>query len=665
MSLKAIISTIAILLFLAADGLAATYTVTNTNDSGPGSLRQAVLDANASNDDDTILFDIPDCPNAVCTIELTSGELGIGPNGKLKILNHGGPDKLIIDGGNLSWIFLVDQSPSFIVQGLTMQRAFGGQKLGPFQGGAIANHLGKTSVVNCRLQHNIGLGGGVANLNGSLEIIRSEIINNRSLSEGGGIFNFDGDLTVIDSLIAENVAGSKSLDGFGGGIMIFAMYDFSRIVTIANTTISRNTTISPEGGGQGGGIYLLNANSTVNLINVTVTENSAVYGGAVAGDGLFGSSMRARNSIFSGNFADSYPEISLNTVYAENLGNNLLGGSPMLGQLANNGGPTRTHALLAGSPAINAGNDCVLTENGCGDGNPSLAVDQRGRARRGNVDIGAFEQNPATSDFDGDGRSDISVYRPGNSSWYFLNGNGFSVRAFGQSNDIPAPADYDGDGRSEMAVFRPSTGQWLVLDSSTQTVATYNWGQQGDIPVAADHNGDGRADLVVFRPSNGIWYRYSVSSGPFGSRQFGVDGDQPINGDFDADGRADTAVYRPSNNDWYIATNSSYSVTTWGEAGDIPTPADFDGDGVTDLAIFRPSTGRWYIRGSQDGIRLVNWGQSGDIPVAADYDGDGKADTAVFRPGNSTWYIVNSTNGMQLQPFGQNGDIPTPRAVTY
>jgi hypothetical protein len=282
-------------------------------------------------------------------------------------------------------------------------------------------------------------------------------------------------------------------------------------------------------------------------------------------------------------------------------------------------------------------------------------------------DVGPPVSEPVLFDYDGDGRSDLSVRRPTDNIWYILRGTaGFMAMQFGVTGDLIAPADYDGDAKTDIAVFRPSSGTWFMFNSGSQTFTTVGWGANGDVPVPADHDGDGKADLVVFRQSTGQWFtRFSLNN-TFSTVGFGVAGDKPVVGDFDGDGKADIAVWRPSDNNWYILkTGFGFFVQTWGQAGDIPVPADYDGDGKTDVAVFRPSTGQWFRIQSTAGFDTVGWGVNGDKPIPADYDGDGKSDVAVFRPSNGTWYIVGSTAGQIINAFGQNGDLPTQGAFIY
>ncbi len=269
-------------------------------------------------------------------------------------------------------------------------------------------------------------------------------------------------------------------------------------------------------------------------------------------------------------------------------------------------------------------------------------------------------------DFDHDGRTELSIFRPSDRTWYLQGGpGGFTAMQFGEAGDLIAPADYDGDGKTDVAVFRPSNGTWYIFNSGSQSFTTIGWGANGDLPVPADHDGDGKADLVLFRPSTNTWYT-RFANGMFSTTSFGVAGDKPVVGDFDGDGKSDIALYRPSDSNWYILkTGFGFFVQSWGAVGDIPTPADYDGDGKTDLAVFRPSTGQWFRALSAAGADTLSWGVKGDKPIPADYDGDGKSDVAVFRPSNSTWYIVGSKAGLMIQNYGVNGDVPTQGAFIY
>lgn len=272
----------------------------------------------------------------------------------------------------------------------------------------------------------------------------------------------------------------------------------------------------------------------------------------------------------------------------------------------------------------------------------------------------------ASADFDGDFRTDLSVFRPSNNTWYVrsVGNNAIQIQPFGAAGDIPAAEDYDGDRRADIGVFRPSTGFWYYIRSSDFTFNVRSWGQNGDVPAAGDYDGDSRADLVVFRPSNGTWYTNRSSDGSFTSVAWGVATDTPVPGDYDGDGRYDIAVWRSSDGRWYSinSTNNAFQVTTWGQNGDIPSSGDFDNDGRNDLVVFRPTNGTWYQRRSSNGSFVTTvWGINGDIPVTGDYDNDNVDDLAVFRGSDSTWYVIGSTVGVtQYVGWGVTGDVPVP-----
>jgi uncharacterized delta-60 repeat protein len=269
-------------------------------------------------------------------------------------------------------------------------------------------------------------------------------------------------------------------------------------------------------------------------------------------------------------------------------------------------------------------------------------------------------------DYDGDGKADISVFRPSENKWYVLRSSdsGVTQQVFAISGDVTVPADYDGDGTTDFAIFRPSSNDWWSLYSSNNVQAYAHWGQNGAIPRPSDFDGDGRADYIYFLPSNSTWYRYGSNS-PVSVVTFGLTGDKPVTGDFDGDGKTDVAIFRPSTGDWWwqSSVDNVQRATHWGISTDLPAPADYDGDGKTDFAVFRPSEGNWYVFNSSDfSYTILHWGIAEDKPVAADYDGDGRADIAVFRPSTGVWYLLQSTAGFTELPFGVSTDIPTPNS---
>ncbi len=267
------------------------------------------------------------------------------------------------------------------------------------------------------------------------------------------------------------------------------------------------------------------------------------------------------------------------------------------------------------------------------------------------------------ADFDGDGRTDLSVFRPSEGNWY-VNGStaGFSVANWGLAADMLAPGDYDGDGKTDHAVFRPADApgmaDFYILNSNGFTLSAAEWGVTGDKPVVADYDGDDKADIAIFRPSEGTWYVLKTTGG-ITVTAFGGATDTPVPGDYDGDNKADLATFNAGVWNHMLSGGGTPTVNN-GAAGDIATAGDYDGDGKTDQATFRPSNGSWYIWLSTTGTQQVTpFGTSGDIPTPGDYDGDGKDDLAIYRAGN--WWVNASGSGnTTVSNFGLGTDTPVP-----
>lgn len=272
------------------------------------------------------------------------------------------------------------------------------------------------------------------------------------------------------------------------------------------------------------------------------------------------------------------------------------------------------------------------------------------------------------ADFDGDGKTDISIFRPPVGEWWYLRSGDGGNRAFqfGTSTDKIVPSDYTGDGKTDIGFFRPSSGEWFILRSEDSTFYSFPFGTSTDIPVAGDFDADGKSDPTVYRPSNSTWYT-SASSQGFLIRSFGTNGDIPQVGDYDGDGIADLAIFRANGTfgaEWWIQRSSQgIFATQFGVASDTPAIGDYTGDGKTDVAFFRPSAGEWFILRSEDSsFYSVPFGISTDLPAPGDYDGDGKTDPGVYRQSNSTWYLSTSRSGFRFVGFGSPVDKPVPGA---
>jgi len=276
--------------------------------------------------------------------------------------------------------------------------------------------------------------------------------------------------------------------------------------------------------------------------------------------------------------------------------------------------------------------------------------------------------------------ADIAVWRvsAGSGTWYVMGqtGSANTSMAWGGGSDIPVPGDYDGDGKTDFSIYRPSTGVWWIFYSSTSTYDGINYGgTAGDIPVAADFDGDGMTDLGIARAdltnSEMDWY-VDLSGGGYLSMAFGDDADVPNAADFDGDGKADIGVYRESNGNFYYDHSSDANYTTayigastlnCSPSWKCAVSSDYDGDGKADPAIYKESTAYWYIfQSTTNSLVSMNWGSSGNFPVQNDYDGDGKTDLAVFDNANpATWTIKRSSNGStRTESYGTTNDIPVP-----
>lgn len=271
------------------------------------------------------------------------------------------------------------------------------------------------------------------------------------------------------------------------------------------------------------------------------------------------------------------------------------------------------------------------------------------------------------ADFDGDGKSDVSVFRPSGGNWFANRSTaGFLSAQWGAATDKPAPADYDGDDKTDLAVWREGAeSTFFILNSANSTVRTVTFGTTGDVLTVGDWDGDGKADPSVYRAGTGggqsaFFYLNSASGNTPSGLSWGIGGDLAVRGDFDGDNKFDAAVFRPASGSWFIrqSSNGALLAVQWGISTDTRVAADYDGDAKTDIAVLR--NGSWFIRQSSNGNLLaLNWGLGTDVPVPADYDGDAKADVAVYR--NGGWFIRQSSNGnLSAQSFGASTDIAIP-----
>jgi hypothetical protein len=320
-----------------------TFTVSNFKDSGAGSLRAAITAANANPGADVITFSKNNG-----TVTLTSGQLTITDS---LTIDGPGANRVTVSGNNAGRVFAVAAGATVTMSGLT-----------------IANGA------------QVSAGGGILS-SGSLTLQACTVTGNRTAfgGAGGGGICSSGVLRIQGSTIANNVAAN----GEGGGIRNLGT------AAIASSTIAGNTATA------GGGVYNAGTGGgRVAITRSTIAYNTANQGGGVYND--LGAALDLSNSIIAANTASSQPDLAgvLNSSGYNLIGSTSGGGgfaatdlldvNPRLDSLKYNGGPTQTIALLADSPAINAGDPAAT-----GD------YDQRGpgyaRIKGGRIDIGAFE----------------------------------------------------------------------------------------------------------------------------------------------------------------------------------------------------------------------------------------------------------------------------------
>ncbi|HLM60543.1 MAG TPA: CHRD domain-containing protein, partial [Pyrinomonadaceae bacterium] len=285
-------------------------------------------------------------------------------------------------------------------------------------------------------------------------------------------------------------------------------------------------------------------------------------------------------------------------------------------------------------------------------------------------------------DLEGDGRTNISVFRFSNATFYTLDDitNNVIANRLGSGTDadiwLNNTGDFDGDGRGDPLVLSlPGSSAtnaplfWSILQSGSNTIRTVQWGNfataNGETLTPADYNGDGMQDLAVYRRSTGIWYilespNFTPRYEYFGPATTAAGNNFVSVGDYDKDGKADLTVIVNEGGQrvWYIrqSSNGQVRVVPFGSTSDsffFFAPIDVDGDGAQDILVRRDSNGTtaggsfiyYALRSSDNQVFALQWGLDTDTPFFGDYDGDGKTDFASRRTvsGQFVWYIYQSS----------------------
>ncbi|HEX8264154.1 MAG TPA: CHRD domain-containing protein [Pyrinomonadaceae bacterium] len=376
-------------------------------------------------------------------------------------------------------------------------------------------------------------------------------------------------------------------------------------------------------------------------------------------------------------------------------------------------GVTQGHIHGPQSPGANAGILFDLTPplgvtSGTFSRGPfNLTTEQLGflRAKRLYVNIhttnfqggeirGQIKIQTTPYDNDGDGRTDLRIYRPSTSTFHVLNSINNSIfnstLGLGFPSPIPlnsASDDYDGDGRSDLVLLRASNSliYWRILLTGSNTVREVNWGRTDtfDDLVPADYDGDGKTDIAVYRFTTGIWYILQSSNNQLRAEFWGTPGNGNefgMVGDFDRDGRNDLTILRPTANGWGWFTrrtsDNAMRITYWGNPDTdffyTAAQIDIDGDGIQDKLVYRdpnPPTQTannfgdlntfLILRSSDNAQFILQFGLDSDTFLFGDYDVDGRTDIVARRviSGQMVWFIYQSSNAtVRVVNWGVTGD---------
>jgi Right handed beta helix region/FG-GAP-like repeat len=711
-------------------------TVLNLNDSGPGSLRQAILDANSNSANDLIKFapglsgtinlesQLPDLTSNIdiegpgpanLTVQPSSGKVF-----RIVQMEYGGPavtiagltithsDGIYAGGGGSLTVRncnIVDNPGdgigSFISEALTVSDCTfahnagtaisnSGSGIGPGAAGTIKNSVfinngggaiengywisidpgvihppeqgGRMTISYCVINGNTSGIGGIGN-DGALTILNSAITDNTSTGfvpnrggEGGGIWN-DGVVTIDNSTVAFNVAKSatykeplsliptsKYLPGAGGGIWN------SGTLTMTSCTIAHNTAFGGNGGGLAVGGGTVTLRNTIVAQNVLQPEGQSPVGPDVAGTVVSqGHNLIGDSTGASGLVATELVGTSAHPIDAR------------LGPLQNNGGPTETMALLAGSPAI-----------GAGDSTNAAQWDQRGpgfpRIVNGRMDIGAFEVQQGAASPDSLVGCDSA-----NGQWWISRSTGSSFKT--TVADVWNPnvtwvnvqtGNFSGNGTSDLIGMVQQTGQWFVAVPDSQGHFTTRiwdvWSPNCTWTMhVGDVNGDGKDDIVGYAQQTGQWF-VGISTGTAFTTSLwdawnpNVLWTNVMVGDVTGDGKADILACAQNTRQWWVgmSNGSAFHPSLW----DVWNPnvtwvnvqlGDFNGDGRIDLVGRAQQSGQWWVglsTGTSFKTSLWDAWSTGatwvDVMVG-DFNGDGKADIVGRALESGQWYCGLST----------------------
>ncbi len=581
-----------------------------------------------------------------------SGLPEINSDIKLVTTRGGNEPNVVIQGpapdGTSFPLVRVREGASLRVSRVTFRYGYGGSRSDPGVAGGITNRgvleLNDSTVSDCQAAFLYGEAGGIYN-GGTANLNRSKVTGNSK----SGITNV-GTLTLQDSLVSGNGATESGDCGICNDGRLFA---FNTTVTgnrtgIRNSLLADLTNSTISGNGAGG---LLNA-GVARLNYVTVAWNQ----GGPGGQGALDSSgkLTLQNSIVANSIgADCRGSVDFSGVNLIGDGScaasaaGALTGDPRLGLLTDNGGVTPTHALLAGSPAVDASQDVPPY---------SPSQDQRyvQRPQGEKPDLGAFEgtviqaigtwqlapgERSYAGNLDRDRRIELFVQNGRHAAVLERARGGWVSRVVAGgwigrwrlgSGDRSYIGDFDGDGKAEIFTRNVDSAALIRLRGNSLRSSARMRGNIGEWPLNADDeacigdlDGDGRDEIFIYREAtaavlsdrNGRFGSSTVTVSPIGSWPLAA-GDLCYSGDFDGDGRAEIFMRNAHQagllsytgaalNSKTVATRS---VGAWQlNPGDRSTVGDFDGDRKAEIVVYNHTFPPGYLGVlGYDGSQLVS-----------------------------------------------------------
>jgi hypothetical protein len=671
--------------------------VTTTADSGPGSMRQEMV-----NHGGPIFFNIPGPgPHIIHLLSPLPSSGGRHVIDGTSQPGFAGSPLIVIDGSAMGGgSALTLQADIEVVRGLSIVNSSTAISMRTFSDLGIntveGNYIGvmPDGVTNAQNSIGISMGRGQGNtIGGTVPAARNVIVSALGVNLMGDNTFFSEGNEIIGNYVGTNAAGTAPILTFSS----FGILTQSFGNDIGGTTAGAGNLVSGTNNGISGaerftriqgnfvgtdatGSYAIHNTIGVIVSNINSDEGSMVGGTTPAARNIIGGNIsrgmilgqtrpccvggNRQGHIIQGNWigvsasGQALPNVTGIEMLAANA---LVGGS--VPQAANliaynydsaifGSNPTTTVAIIGNSIHSTSLNPASPGTSGAG-----LGIDLIPTA-------GTWGVTPNDLDDPDSGPNDMqnfpvltsvtstggTTHITGSLNSGYIGGIAFIVEFFANSTCDPL-----GHGEGKTFLGRTQFGLGGTVHNADFDVTLPVSTPGGSFVTATATRG---AEHPLFNQGN-VTSEFSpciqTTAGPRGNRIT----------DFAGDGTSDLTLFRPADGFWFVrnATSGAIMPQQWGATGDIPQPADYDGDGRTDFAIFRPSTGEWWVLRSSDGSHIaVAFGISGDKPVAADYNGDGRADLAVYRPSTGHWYIFSLSDvAVTIYHWGAMEDKPVPQ----